>query len=356
MANRQWTPEEAWAWYDKVGWQVGCNYVPKASINGIETWQEEGFEQQFAGMLKELDLMQSIGYNTVRMGVPMFVWVHQRDGFIARYKRFLDALGERGITMMPVFFGDCVAPKEMQGTPRFGPQRQPIKGYHGGAPGLSSMDYMVGYNATDDPESWPEYEAFVRDIVTTFKDDERIIAWDIWNEPGNHNRNSKSYPFMKRVFDLCREIDPIQPLTAGSWCNYPYGYFEYPLEFQPIELKAMELSDVVSYHYYGNAEISEKLIQELNEKYKRPLFITEWLHRCFHQTVKSHLPLFKKYRVSCYDWGLVAGKTQTYEPWDSIRDMDNVDLTVWQHDLFHEDFTPYDPEEIALIMELCLKK
>jgi hypothetical protein len=37
---------------------------------------------------------------------------------------------------------------------------------------------------------------FVRSVVAAFKDDPRIIAWDIWNEPGNHNRNSKSYPFM----------------------------------------------------------------------------------------------------------------------------------------------------------------
>jgi hypothetical protein len=158
---------------------------------------------------------------------------------------------------------------------------------------------------------------------------------------------------MKRVFDICREIDPIQPLTAGSWCNYPYGYFEYPLEFLPIELKAMDLSDVISYHYYGGYEISKQLILELEKKYERPLLITEWLHRCFGQTVLTHLPLFKERRVGCYNWGLVAGKTQTYEPWDSIRDMKNVNLDVWQHDLFHSDFSPYDQEEIDLIRALC---
>ena len=47
----------------------------------------------------------------------------------------------------------------------------------------------VGYNLLDEKENWPMLEEYVRDIITTFANDERMLIWDIWNETGNSNRN-----------------------------------------------------------------------------------------------------------------------------------------------------------------------
>ena len=183
----------------------------------------------------------------------------------------------------------------------------------------------VGYNLLDEKENWPMLEEYVRDIITTFANDERMLIWDIWNEPGNSNRNSMSMEFMIRVFEIARTIDPIQPLTAGPW-EFGDGYtrpYHGVAGLSEIEKKALELSDIISYHYYGNKENSMRLIQELKQE-----------------------------GVGCFNWGLVAGKTQTYEPWDAIRNIPGIDLNRWQHDLFYEDLTPYQEEEIEIFKQL----
>ena len=65
--------------------------------------------------------------------------------------------------------------------------------------------------------------------------------------------------------------------------------------------------------------------------------------------------MFYLEEIGCYNWGFVAGKYQTYEPWDSLWARyeqgggKDIDFTKWQHDLFRPSFRPYDPKEIELI-------
>jgi hypothetical protein len=56
--------------------------------------------------------------------------------------------------------------------------------------------------------------------------------------------------------------------------------------------------------------------------------------------------------VGAYNWGFVAGKTQTIYPWDSWYTEYTADPPVWFHDIFRRDGTPYDPAEVALIRQL----
>ena len=56
-------------------------------------------------------------------------------------------------------------------------------------------------------------------------------------------------------------------------------------------------------------------------------------------SVELLFPLFFLERIGCWNWGLVAGLSQTYEPWESIWERLNagermIDITKWQHDLF----------------------
>ena len=49
-----------------------------------------------------------------------------------------------------------------------------------------------------------ELEGYVKGIVSNFKDDERILCWDLYNEPSQHNgapRVSK-----ERVFEIYKNI------------------------------------------------------------------------------------------------------------------------------------------------------
>jgi hypothetical protein len=65
---------------------------------------------------------------------------------------------------------------------------------------------------------------------------------------------------------------------------------------------------------------------------------------------ETHLPIFKKYNVGAINWGLVAGKTNTIFPWGSPEG--TQEPTVWFHDIFRKDGTPYDPKEINVIRKI----
>lgn len=354
-----WTCEQAWEWRENHPWTVGCNYIPGCCINGTEIWQEEGFEEVLKTMQREIELAASIGMNSVRMLMPFHVWKHQRKGFLERLERVLELLEGFGFTLVPVFFDDCGrGPIELYSDEvHFGKQADPVKGWHGGYP-PHKIENSVNptYSMVDDPENWPDMERYVKEIVSLHRDDDRILMWDVWNEPGNSGSGGygnvlKSMRVMEKAFGWIREMDPLQPLTAGCWDFY-HDFFRDGKcgDLSEIEKKALELSDVISYHYYGDYEHSVKMIGFL-KSYGRPLFITEWLHRPFGNNVEEHLPLFKKEGIGCYNWGLVNGKTQTHEPWDWILDMD-LDFKLWQHDLFHADMTPYSPEEIEMFTRL----
>ena len=99
-------------------------------------------------------------------------------------------------------------------------------------------------------------------------------------------------------------------------------------------------------------------ISELKEL-GRPIMCTEWLARCMNNNVEEIFPLFYLEKIGCYNWGLVAGKSQTYEPWNSVweryENEPNLkwDFTKWFHDLFRANHRPYNPKEIEIIKRFC---
>lgn len=358
-----WSKQKAWQWYRDRGWIVGCNFIPSNCLNTLEIWQTYGHDQVRKTMEKELAIAAYTGINSIRMLLPFEVWKYEHDGFMRRFDAFLDLIEAYGITLMPIFFDDCArGPIEhASAKPRFGKQREPVPGHHGGIPPRpAQLSADPHYHMADNRDNWPEMERFVKEIVGKYRNDKRILAWDIWNEPGNSGSSgygnvNRSLDAMEAAFGWAREMDPEQPLTAGPWDFY-HDYFERcrPGDLTPIERKAVELSDIVSFHFYGPIERTVQLIEAF-EAYGRPLFITEWLHRPFRNDVADHLPLFHRKRIACFHWGLVNGKTQTHEPWDWIRGMD-LDFSRWQHDLYHRDGSPYRHEEIALFRTLTGKR
>jgi len=61
----RWSEEKARTWYDRRPWLVGCNYLPVNAINSIEMWQASTFDPKTID--EELDLAESLGFNTLRL-------------------------------------------------------------------------------------------------------------------------------------------------------------------------------------------------------------------------------------------------------------------------------------------------
>ena len=179
------------------------------------------------------------------------------------------------------------------------------------------------------------------------------MIWNVWNEAGNSGRLSRSLPMMESVFSWLRELDVMQPLTADVWgagADNPYGWLKKPGIYAEIEEHSIALSDIITFHYYGDYTHSRQYIAFLR-RFGRPLINTEWLHRPFRSLIQTHLPLWKKEGVGSYFFGFVNGKSQFNFVWEFIKNLPDIDTSLWMHDIFHEDFRPYDKEEIEMIQE-----
>jgi hypothetical protein len=346
----QWTKEQAWEWYNARTWLRGCNFLPSDCCSRLEFLQELDFDKHLATAERELQLAASIGYNTIRVGIDMTVLTEDFDGLLKRFDRFAAIAEKCGISLLVFIGNDCVVPDDDNYVPpRLGPQQYDW-GYHGGRKNTPHKNRpgVVGFNPyLDTPEAANRTFELVGAFISHFAHDPRIVIWDLFNEPGNSNRHEVSIPFLKRYFETARSADPDQPLTIGSW-HYPFS------ETPQIQRLGWEYSDIISFHFYGSYQMMVELIADL-KKFGRPILNTEWLHRIFHSNVQEMFPLFYLEKIGCWNWGLVAGKTQTYEPWEAMWQSydagngEDMDFTKWQHDLFRPSYRPYDPKEIKII-------
>jgi hypothetical protein len=212
-----------------------------------------------------------------------------------------------------------------------------------------------GAHALENAEEYPRLETYVKGIVGAFAKDQRILAWDVWNEPDNTNDGSWNRlepknkvalvtKLLPQVFEWARSADPTQPLTSGVWHD---NLSEDKLE--PVPKIQLEESDIVSFHNYGWPESFEAHVVAL-ERFHRPIVCTEYMARPEGSTFDQILPLAKKYHVGAVNWGFVAGKTQTYLPWDSWQHpYISSPPPVWFHEVFRQDYSPYREREIEII-------
>ena len=356
--NGPWTKEKAWEWYRAQPWIRGCNYMPASCANRVDQWQALGCEERFAEMERELQVAEEIGFNTLRILVELQgfgVWLADREGFMERFERALAVMARHKMRAIVVLGNDCMRPKSVWRLPKPGPQTFDL-GYHGGRK-LSqhgSFPGEMGHSQVDDPELKPKFFEMCAELLEKYRADARILFWNIWNEPGNSRRWTASVEPLRELFELAWKINPVQPLAADVWAG-DYGCD--PNGVNKAQILAGELSDIVSYHCYSDYETQIRTIAKLRRHYGRPLVNTEWLARILHNDVFSAYPLFWLERVGCTCWGFVAGKYQTFEPWEGmwkqIENGDeaarNWDMTKWFHDLIRPSLRPYDPKEIAVI-------
>ena len=328
----RWSVEKANAWYDRLPWLVGCNFIPSTAINQLEMWQAETFDP--VTIDRELGWAAGIGFNTVRTYLHDLAWQVDPLGFKQRIDRFLEIAAGHSIRPIVVFFDDC-----WNCDPRIGPQPAPKPGVHNSGWVQSPGNDVLHQG----PAAWDRLENYVKEILCAFADDERILLWDLYNEPGNGGNEDKSLPLLEAVFEWARAVNPIQPLSAGIW-------FENQL-LNDFQLAA---SDVITFHHYWPAESLDRQIAAL-KVHGRPLICTEWMARSCGSLISTNLPVFAREKIGCLNWGLVAGKTNTIYPWQdlpgistSVTRFTEAEPELWFHDLFRADGSPYDRDEVEL--------
>jgi hypothetical protein len=344
MTNNRWTTEQAHDWNNRTGWLVGCNFSPSTAGNQLEMWQPETFDIETIS--KELGWAADIGMNTIRLYLHDLLFTESPENFLDQIDVVLSIAQSRGIGVVPVLFDGVWNPK-----PRLGVQREPTPRLHN-----SMWVQSPGSEIFYDRSRWPGLREYVQVVITRFKNDPRVLAWDLFNEPdqvdtvtltlGSREEKIKvATELVSQVFDWAQEISPSQPLTVGIW--------EYNEHWQPAEnsLNALILdrSDIISFHCYEPREKLTAVIESL-KTYGRPLLCTEWLARTAGSTVDL-LEVFSQHGVGAINWGLVDGRTQTRFPWRSWTEP-VTDEEPWFHELLHRDGSPYDSKEADIFRHL----
>jgi hypothetical protein len=342
----RWSEEKAAQWYQQQPWLVGGNFAPSTAINQLEMWQVETFDPNTID--RELGWAASLGMNTARVFLHDLLW-QDSEGFLKRVDAFLAIADKHHIRPMLVLFDSCWDPQ-----PRLGRQRDP-------RPHVHNSGWVQGpsIDILKDPCRYDSLESYAKGVLTRFKDDPRILMWDLYNEPGNaggnpfykpyepNNKEELAVQFLDKVYGWARQVNPSQPLTAGVWV----GQWKKGGDVSRLNQYMLEHADIITFHNYdGLTEFASRV--EVLREYHRPLICTEYMARTNNSIFKTHLPYLNQQHIGAINWGLVAGKTQTQYPWESWDKTFTAEPKIWFHDIFKPDGTPFDNDEIELFKQL----
>ncbi|GAB3936789.1 cellulase family glycosylhydrolase [Mucilaginibacter myungsuensis] len=323
--GQRWSVEKAKAWYAQQPWIAGANFTPSSAINQLEMWQADTFDPTTID--RELGYAEGIGFNAMRVFLHSLAYEADPKGFKTRVSKYLEIADKHKIKTMFVFFDDC-----WNEDPKIGKQPEVKIGVHN-----SGWVMDPGVPAMKDPKTMPRLEKYVKDVLTTFAHDKRVLLWDLYNEPGNKGKRETSLPLVKSVFGWAREVNPDQPLSVGIW----------DLSFEKLNAYQVLNSDIVTYHNYDDAPVHEAEVRTL-KTHDRPLICTEYMARTRKSLFSNVMPMLKKENVGAINWGFVAGKTNTIFAWDTPMPNGGEPL-IWFHDIFRKDGSPYKAEETDVI-------
>jgi hypothetical protein len=283
----------------------------------------------------------------VRVFLHDQLWAQDSRGFQTRLAQFVGIASRHRIKPLFVLFDSCWDP-----LPRLGRQHAPTPGIHN-----SGWVQSPGAERIDDRRYTRTLQDYVTGVLTQFRNDDRVLGWDLWNEPDNpakQYRNVERSDKLERVADLlpqvfgwARSVDPSQPLTSGVWD----GEWADPASRGAIPSIQLANSDVITFHSYAEPATFESRIAELVPQ-GRPILCTEYMARPMGSTIDTILPIAKRHNVGAINWGLVAGKSQTYLPWDSWDHPYSAVPKVWFHDLLRPDGTAFQNNESQTIRTL----
>jgi hypothetical protein len=331
ISAERWTVEKANNWAAEKPWLRGANFNPSTAINQLENWQAETFDPETTD--RELGWASNIGLNCMRVYLHHVAWEADKEGFKDRINQYLSIADKHGITTIFVIFDDC-----WNASYKAGKQPDPKPGIHNSGWIRDPGDLLF-----ESDSILPVLEAYVKDVLSSFKDDKRILLWDLYNEPGNSDYGNKSMPLLKSVFKWAREINPAQPLSVGLWNQ----------NLTEMNKFQLDNSDIITYHNYNNEIDHQKAIDSL-KIYKRPMICTEYMARRNNSLFSNIMPILKEQNIGAINWGLVDGKSNTKYAWDEPI-QDGSEPKLWFHEIFRKNGSPYKQEEVDLIKKLSGK-
>lgn len=289
FASERWSVEKASSWLNRVGWKAGANFVPSTAVNELEMFQAETFD--LLTIDRELGYAENLGFGVIRVFLHNLLW--DQEGFVERVDKFLAVADKRHIQVMLVLLDSCWLPSATTG-----PQPAPIPGVHN-----SQWVQAPGTEILNDDAQFDKLQPYIQGVVSRFRNDRRVLAWDIWNEPDNSGYSDDLIsPLLVKVAGWVKAVDPSQPITTPVWTNPSSA------DYTAFQKTQMDHSDVISFHSYESAALTQQAISNF-QVYDagRPVICTEYMARPQNSTFEPHMQIMRDANVIAINWGLVSG-------------------------------------------------
>ena len=144
-------------------WVVGINYVPSTSHNAVATWQD--FDSALVN--RELGFAAAAGFNAIRVFLHSLPWEANPAAFRAHLSAFISSLERRNLTAQLVVFDSC-----------FGDVNANLTWISSGLYKNATWIPNPGPARVADATTWPQLEAYVRDVVATVGASPAVFLYD----------------------------------------------------------------------------------------------------------------------------------------------------------------------------------
>ncbi|NBV20450.1 MAG: twin-arginine translocation signal domain-containing protein [Proteobacteria bacterium] len=238
--------------YASYGWLRGFSVVPSWGARIEDAW----WLYDAARMREEVALAKQVHANCIRLWIEFSAWMADPDKVTASFLDAVAAIGENGMKVMPCLFNR----------------------WHD-----SKFDYGGTYVENLKP-GWKQPLDYVKALVTPFAQDDRVLIWDLCNEPQahdlNNDANKREFAWLSEIAATVRACGARQPITIGT------------MNGGNIETYA-PLMDVLCAHPYARTKPDlEKFIagyKALQTKHQKPLLVNETIPGALDDIVRAEV-------------------------------------------------------------------
>jgi len=262
--------------YGDYGWLRGFSVVPSWGARIEEAW----WSYDGAQFREEVALARTVHANCIRLWIEFTAWMADPDKVTERFLDAVAAIDQCGMKTMPCLFNR----------------------WHDHA-----WDYGGQYTE-DLYRNWGPKLQYVRALVRPLAADDRILVWDLCNEPqARHlkdDRAKREFEWLKQVAGAVRQCGARQPITIGTMTGSNIDTFA-------------PLCDVLCAHPYSRSDeqLRAQIVgfQATRKKLGKPMLVNECIPGCLDdqrraEIARAYTTRLAEAGLGWMGWALREGK------------------------------------------------
>lgn len=241
----------------------GFNYQPSYASITYESWR------LFDPQIWELELRRGKdffpGINTIRLWLDWTAYCQNPGGFLERLETAIGLVDRIcGAKTIPCLFNRW-------------------HNHFLDAGGIYA-EHMIPNWSWIDEGGGDKFLPYLRDIITRYRDDERILLWDYCNEPFSYNRpleemrdmEAAEYKWLKHIYETVKELGATQDVGLSTHSKYGVEGLRRVADIQDLFMIRPYLTDGVDNQSFREGWMA--LLdgyQELSAQHDKPLLCSE---------------------------------------------------------------------------------